>query len=173
MEEVRKKLKSFFSVAISLYEADHRFIGKQMLLCFHFLFTPNLILEEEVCCEGAWLFLDQHHGRRFLRKAPAVIVGFWGLVTMLKGPRLLQAPSHGNVDLYRFLLNVLKWLCSWSYILRNRSLRKEFLHVFLLLGMCGSWRSEVRMLESVLPSIVEVLGVRLRVSVRLEGTLAR
>lgn len=91
----------------------------------------------------------------------------------MKGLRLLQTPSRGNLDLHSFLLRAhtcIKVAVFIQLYVEELFFKKEFLRVFILLGMCGMWRSEGSMLASVLPSDVEV---RLRVSVRLEGNLVR
>lgn len=87
------------------------------------------------------------HGRRFLTKASAISVGFWGstllYVPIAKGPRLLQTPSTGNLGLYRFLLSAHTCIEVTVFIelyVEKPFFREEFLHVSPLLGRYGVWR---------------------------------
>lgn len=89
------------------------------------------------------------HGRRFLKKAPAVSVGFWGsalLVPTAKGPRLLQTPSNGNLGLYRFPLSTpacIEVAVFIEFYVENHSLEKNSYMYLLCWGCvaCGGERA--------------------------------
>lgn len=89
------------------------------------------------------------HGRRFLKKAPAVSVGFWGsalLVPTAKGPRLLQTPSNGNLGLYRFPLSApacIEVAVFIEFYVENHSLEKNSYMYLLCWGCvaCGGERA--------------------------------